>query len=241
MLVFGKRFYGKVLRCRDAYVATQFFHFWFIPLIPLGSVIVLRPLENNQLQTVKTPMHWGSVGLAYLRGWSIFMLLHGLLNWMEPAHVNGAYYGPVVSVLAAVGIVVSFFVLGRTSAATKARFEVYARVFGHPIDLALLGPAGSDVAAWLRSQIVAHDVQLGAHYRAAYDPATQWAEIALDPSMRDPRFLTHALCLARIERTTAQGDARRALDATHDRIWARLCELDATVTAPARTPAQPTA
>ena len=40
MLVFGMRLYGRTHRCGESYVATWFFHIWFIPRLPLGSVVV---------------------------------------------------------------------------------------------------------------------------------------------------------------------------------------------------------
>jgi hypothetical protein len=237
MLVFGKRLYGRVLRCGEAYVATWFFHVWFIPLIPLGSAVVLRHLEGDQIQTLPTGLNLRSAAMAYLRGWSVFLLLHGLVTWADPGAEFGPYYGPAASLLALVGIVVGFFVLGRTDADTKARLETYARVFGHPVDLALLlAPDADGLARFLREELIANGRQTAVNYRVTYDPATQWGDIALDPSMTDPRFITHALCLARIERGQAQGAARAALDTLHDRIWTKLRALEAAYTQRAAQP-----
>lgn len=235
MLVFGNRLYGKLLQCGESYVATWFFHVWFIPLFPLGSAVVLQPLEGNQVQTVKTSLQWRSVGLAYLRGWSVFLLLHGLLNWAENTPDDPSLYGPAVSALAVVLAVVGFFVLGRTDAATRARLELYREVFGYPVDLALLGPAADAVATSVHERLVAFGRTTAMNYRVMYDPATQWGLIALDPSMTDRGFLVHAMALARIERGRAQGEARAALDTLHDQIWARLQGLHA-APAPAWAP-----
>ena len=121
----------------------------------------------------------------------------------------------------------AFFVLGRPSATQRAQLETYARVFGHPVDLALLGAARDGLAAWLREQIVTTGQQYAVNYRATYDPATQWGALALDPSMRDVAYLTNALALARIEGSRASGAAKAELAQTHERIWARLQELEA--------------
>jgi hypothetical protein len=236
MIVFGQRLYGRMMQCGDAYVATRFFHVWFIPLIPFRSQLVLRSLPGGQIETLPTPFHWPSVGLAVLRGWSVFLLLHGLLNWIETDPVNGRYYGPVVSALAVLGLVLGFFVLGRTSATKRAQLETYARVFGHPVDLGLLGDARDGLAAWLRDQLVATGSQYAIHYRATYDPATQWGALALDPAMRDPAYLTNALALARIEASRARGAARAELAQTHDRVWARLQEVEAAAAPVASAP-----
>ncbi|MFO0625960.1 MAG: hypothetical protein U0325_10125 [Polyangiales bacterium] len=227
MLVFGNRLYGKLLKCGESYVATWFFHVWFVPLIPLGSVVVLQHLDGNQVQTVKTSLQWRSLGLAYLRGWSVFLLLHGLLNWAEVTPEDPSLYGPVVSAVAVVLLVLGFAVLGRTDDATRARLEVYREVFGFPVDLALLGPAADGVAAAVHERLVSFGRTTAMNYRVMYDPATQWGLIALDPSMTDRAFLVHAMCLARIERARAQGESRAALDTLHDQIWARLQGLHA--------------
>lgn len=224
MLIFGKRLYGKVLACGPSHVATWFFHLWFIPLIPLGSVIVLEKLDGDRLRLLPTRLHWASLGLAYFRAWSVFFLLHGLFNLGDPE--NGAYYGAAVAIAAVVGIVVSFFVLGRTSADTRARLETYGRVFGHPIDLGLLRAEGDGVRSWLREQLIASGRTIAMTYREMYDPATQWGAIALDPSMTDRNFLACALCLARAERATVAGAERAAFDTLHDRIWERLRALN---------------
>ncbi len=233
MIVFGQRLYGKTLRCGDAYVATRFFHVWFIPLIPMGSSIVLRSLDGGLVESIRTPFHFPSVGLALLRGWSVVLLLHGLLNWMEPDPA-APYDGPVVSAVALVGLVLGLFVLGRTSKTKRAQLETYAQVFGHPIDLALLGDAREQLANAIREQLVVHGCQYAVHYRATYDPATQWGALALDPAMRDRVYLTQALALARIEASRASGPAKAELTQTHDRIWARMQELGP-VAAPAMT------
>lgn len=224
MIIFGQRLYGKTLQCGEAYVATRFFHLWFIPIIPMGSSIVVRSLEDGQVESIRTPLHLPSIGLALLRGWSVFLLLHGLLNWMEADPVS-PWYGPAVSALAVIGLVLGFFVLGRTSALKRAQLETYALVFGHPVDLALLGDAREHLAALLREQLVTTGRQYAVHYRATYDPATQWAALALDPAMRDRGYLTHALALARVEASRASGAAKAELAQTHDRIWAKLQEL----------------
>lgn len=236
MLVFGTRLYGKTLRCGESYVATWFFHLWFVPLLPLGSAVVLRPLEGNQVQTIKTSIQWRSLGLAYLRGWSVFLLLHGIFNWVEAVPEDPSLYGPVVSAAALVLLVISFFVLGRTSDETRARLETYGEVFGYPVDLALLGGSADSLAAAIRERIVSFGRTTAMNYRAMYDPATQWGHIAMDPSMVDRGFLVHALCLARIERARVTGAARAELDALHERIWSKLRGLHAAPALPWQQP-----
>lgn len=225
MLVFGRRLYGRILHCEPSYVATWFLHVWFIPIIPVGSVVVLEPLDGGNLQIAKTRFNWRSAGVALLRGWSVFLLLHGLLSWAEADPEASALYGPIVSALALAGIVAGFFVVGRVSEETRARHDVYRAVFGYPVDLSLLVECAESLSASLRERLIASGRGTAMNYRATYDPATQWGEMALDPMMTDRDFLVHAMCLARVERGAARGEARDALDALHDRIWARLRSL----------------
>lgn len=226
MIIFGHRLYGKTLRCGESYVATSFFHLWFVPVLPLGSVVVLRSLPGGHVEEIRTRFHWASAGLAVLRGWSAFLVLHGLFNWMEEAPTNGALYGPVATALGVVGLVLGFLVLGRTSPLKRAQLETYAQVFGHPVDLALIDAARQPLADALRERLVTTGRQYAIHYRATYDPSTQWGALALDPTMRSREFLTDALALARIEWSFAEGAARGELARTHDRIWEKLRESE---------------
>jgi hypothetical protein len=46
IIIWGQKLYGRVDRVPGHfYVATRFFHLWYIPLIPLGSWIVLEGTE----------------------------------------------------------------------------------------------------------------------------------------------------------------------------------------------------
>lgn len=225
MLVFGRRLYGRILKCDESCVATWFLHVWFVPIIPAGSVLVLAPLPGDQLRVVKTDLNLRSIGVAYLRGWSVFLLLHGLFNIVEADPDGSALYGPAVAAVAVLGIILGFFVLGRTSDETRARHEVYRSVFGYPVDLALLGPSGDAFAAALRERIAVLGRNTAASYRAMLDPVTRWGDIALDPMTTDREFLACAMSLARLERGRATGPARDAFDGLHDQIWARLRAL----------------
>jgi hypothetical protein len=48
MIVFGQQMYGKVDTVPGlCYVVTRFFHIWFIPLIPLGSYILIAGTDRG--------------------------------------------------------------------------------------------------------------------------------------------------------------------------------------------------
>ena len=78
-LVFGHRNYGKADQVGDfCYVTTQFFHLWFIPLIPVQSFIILTGTESkNSLKTARP-----GDGLAHWLG------VHESNDSFEGRHIN---------------------------------------------------------------------------------------------------------------------------------------------------------
>lgn len=79
MIIAGTRTMGKVDDVPGVgHVATQFFHVWFFPLVPLRSLVV----EDGAERAVSIPMSWKSVAVGYFRGWALmggiaFLLLAG--------------------------------------------------------------------------------------------------------------------------------------------------------------------
>ena len=76
VVVFGSTLYGKVESVPGVcHIATRFLHVFFVPLFPTGSWLVVddRELLDGGAESVRLPaMHWGSVGVAWLR---FFLLL----------------------------------------------------------------------------------------------------------------------------------------------------------------------
>ena len=70
LIIWGTRLYG---RCDEVggmfHIATRFFHVWYIPLIPMGSVVVLERSANSW-RGVSVGLSGKSVFAAYARGWS---------------------------------------------------------------------------------------------------------------------------------------------------------------------------
>jgi hypothetical protein len=72
-----------VLGCQGQYVATRFFHLYYLPLIPLGSMWVTGEEEREQEGWLKTKekvtlgvplsFHLLSVLTGYLRAWSLVL------------------------------------------------------------------------------------------------------------------------------------------------------------------------
>jgi hypothetical protein len=71
IVVFGSTLYGKVESVPGVcHVATRFLHFFFVPLFPTGSWLVIHKRERVEgaADALKLPaMHWGSVGMGWLR------------------------------------------------------------------------------------------------------------------------------------------------------------------------------
>jgi hypothetical protein len=75
MSVFGWRYMGKIGVVPGLlHVSTRFFHINFVPLVPLGSAIVLansgHRMANGKegILTVEIPFNWKSFLMAYWRG-----------------------------------------------------------------------------------------------------------------------------------------------------------------------------
>jgi hypothetical protein len=97
MIIFhGTRYYGKVDHVPGLFhVATLFFHVQFIPLIPLGSYLVLEGRkQNGGLPAIE--MRWSarSVLLAWIRVaiigaglTSLVLLMISFLEWSEGKNV----------------------------------------------------------------------------------------------------------------------------------------------------------
>ncbi len=68
IIIWGTRLYGKTDEVGDElfYVATKFFHAWYLPLIPLGSVAVLEETEDGW-HGVDIGFNFKSLVLGWLR------------------------------------------------------------------------------------------------------------------------------------------------------------------------------
>lgn len=67
VVIYGTRLMGKVDRV-DAlgHVATQFFHLYYVPLIPTGSYLVLSE-QGDDFRGVSVPLSFKSIVTAWLR------------------------------------------------------------------------------------------------------------------------------------------------------------------------------
>jgi hypothetical protein len=80
LLHFGEQHYGKVDVVPDlCHVATRFFHINFLPLIPLGSeIVVTGTSEAGGARRLKTTLSLKSVVVAWVRATLYIALVVGL-------------------------------------------------------------------------------------------------------------------------------------------------------------------
>ena len=70
MIIAGTRSMGKVDEVPGvAHVATQFFHVWFFPLVPIRSMVVDD--RGGGARGVPIALSWKSVIVGYFRGWAL--------------------------------------------------------------------------------------------------------------------------------------------------------------------------
>ena len=74
ILIFGSRLYGQVDKVPGlGYVATQFAHLWYIPLVPFQSWFVVAE-EGSQWRGLQVPMSGRSVLAGYARVWLVLAM-----------------------------------------------------------------------------------------------------------------------------------------------------------------------
>ncbi|MCA9234111.1 MAG: hypothetical protein KDA44_01475 [Planctomycetales bacterium] len=78
LVVWGSKLYGKVDEIEDVgFVATQFGHLFWIPLIPFNSYFVTRQ-ESHHFEGAPLGLQWKSVLVGYGRVFSALFFLAGL-------------------------------------------------------------------------------------------------------------------------------------------------------------------
>jgi hypothetical protein len=94
IIIWGQRMFGKTDHVGNLfYVRTQFFHLWYIPLIPLTTYIVLAGSEQGTgFKGMQTSMSLKSVLSGWVRAACVlggaFCLIAGLINFMSYVDKN---------------------------------------------------------------------------------------------------------------------------------------------------------
>ncbi len=132
ILIWGSRLYGKVDRVADLFhVATKFGHLWYIPLLPLGSWVVLGE-SGKDWRGVKIPLSGKSVLMAWLRAGLILggiaLLVGGVvgLGGRTPVHAAVA----LVTGLACIGGFAATKLVPTLSRASYERAKQLAELVG---------------------------------------------------------------------------------------------------------------
>jgi hypothetical protein len=97
MIIYGKRLCGRVERVPGVlYVATQFFHLYFIPVAPVESFVVVEGSEGEKgFKGVKTGFNAKSIVLAYCKtllflGGSIMLMIGGIQACNGPSDTSAS-------------------------------------------------------------------------------------------------------------------------------------------------------
>ena len=82
IVIYGWKTYGKVDRVPNLfYVCTQFFHVYWVPLIPLRSYVVLEGSEHNgSFQGVRTALSLRSILAGWWRAFLALLIVFGLVG-----------------------------------------------------------------------------------------------------------------------------------------------------------------
>jgi hypothetical protein len=223
IFVAGKRLLGRVEAHAGTFVVTEFAHLYYLPLVPMRSHLVLETNPAGGIRrSLPVRLHTLSAVAGYLRTWSIVGAGMSLLVAVARQDVASWPWLLAAVVLAALAGW-SHSRLGLLSDERKAQYEAYATLTRVPADAALLAATADTFRSSLHANVAeGARGMMATGYRTALDPANDWAEVALDPTVRDRSFLQACLTLARLDWARAQGAARARLGDQHKRIWEKL-------------------
>ncbi len=237
VIVYGTRFYGKVRACGRSFLGTQFVHLYYLPLIPIGTHLILEQNANGTYKSMKTAFSVRSILAAYLRVWGpiacILAVCFGLSALGDVGDdglamaVVGVFTAVVVLALL-VGTVVGWAVVGKLSTDEKKKRGVYALHTGYHVDPADLGDARRAFRDGLLSTISERARGMAAMgYRMNADPAVAWPHVALDPTHNDEALITAAFTLARLDSSLSEGAQKFQMEQVHDQLWQRIARTNA--------------
>jgi hypothetical protein len=221
LIVYGRRLSGKIDACGSTWIETMFAHLWYLPLIPMGSHLML-----GGGRSIAIGLSGRSVLAAYLRSWGVIGAIGCIAAAASSDDFSEAIPQVIIAVTAAAVAAWAWIKLGRLSRDEVGQREAYVAYAGHPVDVALLAAKAPELTRKLHETVASQARGLmGGSYRSALDPETQWHTIALDPTVIDRSFLEACLTLARLEGALAQGPERGKLEKAHHDIWKRLRSL----------------
>lgn len=240
-VLFGTRFYGRVEACDGCCRATAFFHLFFMPIVPRGSVVLLdegnvvaksshhvpflggESSQTTAYRTIPTTLSWKSLVLGYLRTWwallDMFAAIGVLVALGElESHRRIAF---IILELSAAIVVIHLLLLlwvGRLSTNDARKRRVYARYVGaafdpiHATDGSTRQRMRDELVKFLRGRLGVR-VDVGVR---------ELVRFASDPAIGDPDAIGAAMTLCRVDPNAAASDPEGA----HRALWARLRAVD---------------
>lgn len=234
IIVYGTRFYGRVKESGRSFLATRFLHIWYLPLIPMGTQLVLED-NGGSYKGMAAPFSFKSMLAAYLRVWGPVAIIFAIVSCVSTLGdytsletvVLGAFLGLVTLVLVA-AVILSFAVLGKLSHDEKRQRAVYALHVGYHVDPADLGDARHNFRQALLGTIMERARGMAAMgYRMNADPAVAWPHVALDPTHNDEALITAAFTLSRLEASMNPGPGAFQMEQVHNQLWQRISRSNA--------------
>ncbi len=219
----GTRLGGRVEAHRGTFVVTEFMHLYYLPILATRSYLVLETRSGTGGgRRVPIKLHRTSIVAGYLRTWAVFGAGMCLLGVCVTFGEAGALaWGMAAALLG--GVTAWGWKLGQLSLEEKGQRDAYATLTQVPADVALMAQTVDAFRFQLHSNVAeGARGMMATDYRSAIDPRTDWAEVALDPTIRDKAFLQACLTLSRLEWSRAKGPTRAKLAEQHRRIWQRL-------------------
>lgn len=144
MIIYGTRLFGKCDEIPGAgHVATQFFHVYFLPLIPMGSHFVIEGSKSgSQYKAIPLSLSWRSIGFAWLRASAALGLLFGIAGaFIVADSVHTPALGPVGAVADAVAMALLVWVSYRWARPSDERVLSLKKELGLATASAAAGPA----------------------------------------------------------------------------------------------------
>jgi hypothetical protein len=237
IIIYGTRFYGKVRAAGRSFLGTQFVHLYYVPLIPIGTHLILEQNGNGTFKGIKTAFSFKSMMAAYLRVWGPLATIAAVCIGIssiddvsdEPlamALVGG--FTAIVVLAMLVGTILGWAVIGKLSPNEKRQRAVYALHMGYHVDPADMGLGRHAFRDGLMSTIMERARGLASMgYRMNADPAVAWPHVALDPTHNDDQLITAAFTLARLDASLCQGPQKAQMDMVHSQLWERISRSNA--------------
>lgn len=237
VIVYGTRFYGKVKACGSSFLGTQFIHIYYVPLIPIGTHLILEENEGGSFKGIKSKFSVKSMLAAYMRVWGPIAVIAAIAIGLSALDdfsddgvamaVVGMFTGVVVLAML-VGTILGFAVVGKLSLEEKRKRGAYAMHLGYYVDPADMGDARYSFRDGLLATIIERSRGLAAMgYRMNADPSVAWPHVALDPTHSDDALVTAAFTLARLDSSLAVGPQKMQLEQLHEQLWQRISRSNA--------------